>query len=69
MTHACCPDCRMRTPAPATDPMMCPQCGRTLELASAADVLGWPLMEQPSDPSPAAIDAAMALPDPRTPLR
>ena len=68
MTHACCPDCRLRlTTASTAGPLPCPACGRPLEPASAADVLGWPLMRTPPAMSSAAIAAALALPDPQTP--
>ena len=61
MTHACCPDCRLRVlstcPADATS---CPGCSQPMAQISAAESIGYRLVDVP--PLPVAAAAAVALP-------
>jgi hypothetical protein len=69
MTRACCPPCRLRfSPAVAVSLVACPQCGDELhEPATAAEVIGFRLMEQHDvlDAQVLANALAVALPAPR----
>ena len=64
MTHACCPDCRLRvTTALPADAGPCPGCRQPLVMTTAAESIGYRLA---NDPLSAELAAAMALPVPPT---
>ena len=68
MTHACCPDCRLRfTPAAAAGLPSCPLCGEPLQpLEGLAGAVGLRLFrpEEAPDSLPHAVAVAMPVPDP-----
>lgn len=68
MTHACCPDCRLRviTASPAGDPP-CPACGQPMVRTAAAESLGYRLVNVQQQAAAAAVAVASALDLPRTP--
>ena len=63
MTHACCPDCRLRvlstSPADATP---CPGCRQPMVRVAATESIGYRLVN--AQPSPVADAVAVALPVP-----
>ncbi len=69
MTHACCPDCRIRfTPAATAYLVSCPACGEPLQvLAALAGALGYRLFrleDAPySLPEAIAVSVPVPLPD------
>jgi hypothetical protein len=68
MTHACCPDCRLRviTASPADAPS-CPGCSQPMVGVPAAESLGCRLVNDQPRPLAAAVAAAVALPVPPGP--
>jgi hypothetical protein len=64
MTHACCPDCRVRfTRAAAAQLLACPSCGRApLDAVSAADLLGYRLLNAAQSAPEAAARAVAVSP-------
>ena len=66
MTHACCPDCRLRAVSafPADAPS-CPGCGESMTGITAAESLGYRLVDV--EPLPVAAAVAAALPVPPEP--
>jgi predicted amidophosphoribosyltransferase len=68
MTHAICPDCRLRfTRAAAAYLPCCPRCGEPLQpLAELAGALGYRLFvpEDARHAQPDAIEVSMPMPDP-----
>jgi hypothetical protein len=64
MTRASCPTCRLRfTPAATAILTSCPECGRPLQAAPSAELVGYGLFA--SDPDPALpVASAVALPRP-----
>ncbi len=66
MTHACCPDCRLRvkTASPGDAPS-CPGCREPMVRTAAAESIGFQLVDVL--PSSAAVAAAVALPVPPDP--
>ncbi len=68
MTHACCPDCRLRvTTASPGDALSCPGCREPMVRTAAAESIGFRLANVQSLPSSAVVAAAVALPVPPTP--
>lgn len=69
MTHACCPDCRLRfTPAAAAYLPACPRCGESMrQLDRLATAVGWQLfkLDDETGPLPEAISVALPIDDPR----
>ena len=63
MTHACCPDCRLRVvstvPADATS---CPGCGQPMAGITAAESIGYRLVDVPPLPLVAAVAVALPVP-------
>lgn len=68
MTHACCPNCRIRfTPAAAAHLNACPACGESVQyLDSLAGAVGYRLFRLEDDTRrlPEAIEVRMPIPDP-----
>ena len=68
MTHASCPDCRLRfAPAAAAYLPACPACGEPLQpLAGLAAAMGYRLftLEDVPHALPEAIEVSMPIPDP-----
>ena len=68
MTHAMCPDCRLRfTPAASAYLPACPTCGEPLQpAAGVAGVVGYRLFRLEDAPRtlPEAIAVSMPIPDP-----
>ena len=62
MTHACCPDCRLRviTASPA-DALSCPGCRQPIVRTTAAESIGCRLVNVHPPPLSAALAAAVAL--------
>ena len=66
MTHACCPDCRLRLVSAApVAASSCPGCGRPMAGISAAESIGYRLVDV--EPLPLAAAVAVALPVPPGP--
>jgi Zn finger protein HypA/HybF involved in hydrogenase expression len=65
MTHACCPECRLRvaTASPADAPS-CPECRQPMVRISAVEGLGLRLVTPEHTSLSAAVAAAMTLPLP-----
>ena len=65
MTHACCPDCRLRVIAAVPgDAPSCPECGRPMVSAPAAESIGCRLVTAEPLSLPDAVAAEVALPVP-----
>ena len=65
MTHACCPDCRLRLIlAVPTDAPSCPECHAPMVRAPAAESLGCRLVTTEPDFAATAAAAAMTVPVP-----
>jgi hypothetical protein len=68
VTHACCPDCRLRfTPAAAAHLMACPECGKPPRaLDGLAGAVGFRLFRLEDVPHslPEAVAVSMPIPDP-----
>ena len=68
MTHASCPDCRLRfTPAAAAYLPGCPECGEPLQPLSGVEGVGFRLfrLDDARYPLPDAVAVAMPTPGPR----
>jgi hypothetical protein len=66
MTHACCPGCRLRViSASPVDALPCPGCSHPMVRTSAAESIGYMLVQP--HPLAIAIAAAAALPVPPGP--
>jgi len=71
MTHACCPDCRLRfTPAASAYLAVCPQCGEPPRpITSLQGAFGFRLFTSDdlcSTPLPEALAVSIPIPDPNT---
>jgi hypothetical protein len=68
MTHACCPDCRLRFDAAAAHLPACPQCGAKLQASPGLEgAVGFRLFKSEDFPHislPEAVTVSMPIPDP-----
>ena len=61
MTHACCPDCRLRVIAASPgDAPPCPECGQPMVKAPAAESMGCRLVT--AEPLAVAVEVALPVP-------
>jgi hypothetical protein len=63
MTHACCPDCRLRVmTASRTVAPTCPGCDEPMVATTAVESVGYRLVAQPRPSMSAAVAAALPVP-------
>jgi hypothetical protein len=70
MSHACCPECRLRfTPAVAAYLAACPECGEPLRASSLRGAVGFRIfrVEDVPRPLPRAVAVSVPVPGPPAP--